>query len=173
MENYLIAFLPIIAFAINIISQICISRYLKNFGLLKSVIAGFAIGLLSLLFIEIFCMKLYFLPLKNIFSIIADTTTYFCLGYVYFHFINLGETARRIRLLRELYDSKEGLNLEEILSRYNAKEIIQKRINRLIDSRQIILKDDKYYIANPIMLLTSKFILMLKLILLGKKSEFD
>lgn len=95
------------------------------------------------------------------------------MGYCYFHFINLGETARRIRILRELYDRKEGLSMEEIFKRYNAKEIFERRIARLINNGQIIYKDGKYYIGKPIMLLMAKMIVTMKLILLREKSEFD
>ena len=94
------------------------------------------------------------------------------MGYCYFNYINLGETARRIRILREIYDSKEGLSMEEILKRYNAKEIIERRIKRLLKNRQIIYKDGKYYIGKPIMLVIAKIIVIMKVILLGKKSEF-
>ena len=95
------------------------------------------------------------------------------LEYCYFNFINLGETARRIRILRELYDSKKGLSMAEILERYNAKNIVEKRLSRLINHGQIIDKNDKYYIGNPIMLLIARIIVTMKLILLGKKSEFE
>jgi hypothetical protein len=113
-----------------------------------------------------------YLP-ENIFSAFANAFTYSALGYCYFHFINLGETARRIRILRELYDSKNGLSKDEILSKYNAHQIISKRIERLVNNGQIIFKDGRYYIGHPMMLLIAKIIVMMKCMVLGKKSEFD
>lgn len=95
------------------------------------------------------------------------------LSYCYFVFINLGETARRIRILKEVLDAPEGLSLEEILRRYNANEIIERRLQRLLVNGQIIIRDDKYYIGKPLMLWMAKIVVAFKFILLGKKSEFD
>ena len=103
----------------------------------------------------------------------ANFIIYASLGYCYFHFINLGETARRIRILREIYDSKDGLTMEEILQKYNSKEIVDKRIGRLINNGQVLYKNGRYYIGNPTMLIITKIIVAMKLLLLGRRSEFD
>jgi len=99
--------------------------------------------------------------------------TYAGLGYCYFHFINLGETARRIRILRELYQAENGLSVEEIIKRYNAETIIEKRIARLIGNRQIECRDGKYYIRNGTMVGISRLIRFVKYMMLGRRSEFD
>jgi hypothetical protein len=70
-------------------------------------------------------------------------------------------------------ESNNGLSGKEILERYNAKEIIEKRLSRLLKSRQIIHKNRKYYIGNPIMLFAASIIIFLKLFILGRRSEFD
>jgi len=139
-------------------------------GLLKSLFSGFAVGLLSLLFVQLFTafLNIAFLP-----NLIVNIVIYSSLGYCYFHFINLGETARRIRILRELYDSNGGLTLEEILKRYNAKKMVELRLQRLLNNGQVILKGGMLYNGKPIMLLISKTIILLKLIILGEKNEFD
>ncbi len=111
--------------------------------------------------------------LKNIPSVFINIVSYSALGYCYFHFVNLGETARRIRLLRELSESNAGLSMDEILQRYNAKEIIENRLNRLLKSGQVIHKDNRYYIGKPVMLFMSKMVVFAKRFILGKSSEFD
>jgi len=98
---------------------------------------------------------------------------YSSLGYCYFHFINLGETARRIRILRELYESNGGLTLDKILKRYNAEAMVELRLQRLISSGQIILKDGRLHVGKPVLSFISKIIILMKLILLGRKSELD
>lgn len=173
MVNYLHIFSPIIGLGVNVICQVCCCRCITGFSLLKSVFVGFAIGIFSLLLIELYYFKQLSLLLQgNISSIFVCAVTYSTLGYGYFHFINLGETARRIRILRELYDSKEGLSMTEILERYNAKDIIEKRIDRLINTGQIIYKDRRYYIGSRVMLFIAKMIAVMKLIVTGKKNEF-
>lgn len=164
----------IIGLIFNVIIQVICYMILPKFGLLKSIFAGFIFGFIGLVFIE---TKILFiikdLQIDFYFGLTANILTYLALSYCYFHFINWGETARRIRIMREIYDSGGGLALEDILKRYNAKEIIDKRIGRLINNKQIILHDDKYYIGNSSMLIITKIITSLKKIIMGKKSEFD
>ena len=102
-----------------------------------------------------------------------STVTYIALGYCYFHFINLGETARRVRIAIELWESEIGLSMDEILKRYNALMIINVRLQRMISNKQIVHRDGRYYIAKPIMLYLAKAIVIMKLILLNKRSEFS
>lgn len=150
---------------INVIAQVLSFRFVPRLGLLKSVILGFVIGLLSLVSLGsyVFFLKKEFFP-----NIVAGSFIYLSLGYCYFHFINLGETARRIRILRELYDSKSGLSMKEILERYNAGNVVEMRLERLLRNGQVIYKNNRYYIGKPIMLLITKILIMMKLIILGK-----
>ena len=164
--SYLHLFSPIISLGINVSSQVLISRYVDRIGLLKSIFVGFAMGAITLLIIEL-C------SLDYISSFVVNLLIYSALGYCYFHFVNLGETARRIRLLRELAGLENGLSEEEILQRYNAEEIVTKRLGRLIKNGQIICKNNCYYIGKPLMLFISKLIVSMKILILSKRSEFD
>lgn len=171
--NYLQLITPIIGLTINVLVQVGCSRYISSLALLKSVVLGFVSGLLSLLIVELYFSFNFSITTQDLLPIlVTNCIIYSLLGYCYFHFINLGETARRIRILRELYDSEEGLSLEELLERYNARDMIDVRLSRLLNNGQIIYKDDRYFIGKPIMLLMAKVILLMKLIVLGKKSEF-
>ncbi len=163
--------IPLIALAVNVISQILHYRIRPQSGLLKSIFWGFIAGLSALSLLEITGEKT---ALKDVAgNFLADFIAYSALGYCYFHFINLGETARRTRILRELKESAGGLTLNEILSRYNAKEIIERRISRLIQTGQVKLDNNKLFIGKPLVLIMARFLIFLKIILLGKKSEFE
>jgi len=105
--------------------------------------------------------------------VIANIIIYCCLGYCYFHFVNLAITARRIKILRLLYAHNKGLTYHDILNKYDAKEMIDNRIDRLIGSGQINIYDGRFIIGNSTMLFISKIILLLKMLIIGKKSEFD
>lgn len=173
--DYLQAVIPILGLIINVSVQVISFRNLSlpSFGLLKSIILGFIVGFILVLF-----LGLYFLlntqDNQFLFSLIVNIISYISLGYCYFHFVNLGETARRIRILTELYGPMDGLTKEEILQRYDAKYILDRRLDRLIANNQVILIDGRYYIkGQPFMLTISRIITALKYILLGKRSEFD
>lgn len=159
--------IPILGLAVNVFCQILGFRFLFKSKLLKSLFLGFLTGLLTVIALSLLDKQF----LLGIF--IVNSLTYICLGYCYFHFINLGETARRIRLIRELYDAgKNGLTQNEILKRYNAKQIIEIRLGRLLNNHQIIHRNHKYFIGNQAMLLIAKILILMKLLLLNKDSEF-
>jgi hypothetical protein len=101
--------------------------------------------------------------------LIVNLVMYTALLYIYVNFVNMGETARRIRILRELVDVPEGLSREELLHRYNAREIVAKRLKRLAVTGQIISVGDGRWRAQSgsIMLLTARFVQAMKVFFLG------
>jgi hypothetical protein len=170
----LVVLFPILAFIVNILIQVLTTRYLPITGLLKTIYIGFGMGGLSLFLMESVSYRSQGMSFVDFgATVVAHLLTYSALGYGYFHFINLGETARRVRILRELYSANTGLSKDQLLVRYNATIVIGNRINRLLASEQIIEKNGRYFINSPIMLLMSKSIIFMKYMLLGKRSEFD
>jgi len=105
---------------------------------------------------------------------VAWTLTYMSLVYWYvFGFFNLGESARRIRLLVELRAAGErGLTRAEILAAYNARMIVDARLGRLLAGGQVVERDGRYFIGKPLMLCGAKALVLLKLVFLGAPSEF-
>lgn len=172
--EHLLAFFPIVSLLVNVMLQVFIFRTFLKRRLLKSIFIGFLAGFIFLILLQFSIIFSSSIKTSDFFgALILSLLTYSSLGYCYFHFINLGETARRIRILRELYEFKEGLTEEEILKRYNAREIVDKRLSRLLKNKQIILREGRYHIGNPIMFLIAKIMTGLKVLLLGKKSEYD
>lgn len=153
------AMLPVLGLLINTAVQIIVSR--AGCSLLRSVFAGFGAGFLIVAVLSGMTLNL---P--------GDLICYCALGYCYFHFINLGETARRIRLIRELYEHAEALSEDELLSFYNSREILAVRMKRLLGNGQLLFKDGRYLTGRPTMLLISRLIMLMKLIVTGKESEF-
>nr|MBI3612136.1 hypothetical protein [Nitrospirota bacterium] len=100
--------------------------------------------------------------------------TYLSFAYFYvFGFYNLGESARRIRLLIELYGAGErGMTLDELLTAYNARMIVEVRLERLLTGGQIVRRKDRYFVAHPHMLYGAKALVLLKRLYLGANSEF-
>lgn len=165
---------PLLGLLINAISQVLLCRYVRGFGLFRSILLGFGCGLITVISVEAVNYFATAVSIAHLFGqLCVCLLTYGSLSYCYFHFVNLGETARRIRILRELYDSKYGLSMQEILSRYNANDIIEKRIDRLLSNGQIIFKEGKYFAGNSTMLLMNRAMILMKLVVLDKRSEFD
>lgn len=169
--EYIKILIPVLGACSNVFMQIFSYKYLVRKRLLRSEYVGFVCGFIVLVICEFFA---YGKPRREWLSFVfANLIIYFCFSYLYFHFINMGETARRIRLLRELYDAPEGLTKEQVLSRYSAEDIVNVRMARLLNNNQIISRGGRYYVNSPVMLFISKLIVLMKLIVLGKRSEFE
>ena len=169
--SYFNIFIPVLSICFNIITQIFCYKYVIKKALLRSEYLGFVCGFGIFVTGELI---VYQGQLREwLLLSCVNLIIYACFSYGYFTFINLGETARRIRLLRELYDAPEGLAKEQILMRYNAQEVVNIRLVRLLNNKQINLHNEKYYSGNPVMLMISKAVIFIKQLVLGKSSEFD
>ena len=141
---------------------------------MRSIYLGFLAGSLGLALLE----GLYFLAVPQSLAdglarLALNVATYGALGYGYFIFITLGETGRRIRIVRELYAAGRPLTREEILERYDAEGIVSVRIDRLLGTGQIVFRDGRYYLQKRTVLTMARMIVLLKLLVLGKRSEFE
>ena len=103
---------------------------------------------------------------------VTNFAIYSMFSYWYFAFITLSETAIRTRLLMELDRSEDGLSEEEMLAKYNASELIEKRINRLVGNGQIINNEGRYYRGKPGLLLFAKFSETMHRLVPGKRTEY-
>jgi len=166
--------IPIIGLSANVVVHVISFRYFFKLELMKSVYLGFVFGSLIVFLLELYVLLYWKISLLDfLFISITNFLIYLSLGYCYFHFINLSITARRIRILRVLYETKEGLSLNEIMHRYNAKDMIEIRINRMLNNGQIMFKNNKYFIGKPLMLYMAKLVVMMKFILFNRRSEFE
>jgi hypothetical protein len=165
---------PVIGLLVNVTVQVLVYRSFGAFGLLRSVVLGFFAGLAATLAVDAGFLRDPLMPLRDAACFaLMDFLTYASLGYCYFHFINLGETARRIRIVREIKESGSGLSINEIIERYGARHVVDIRLGRLLKKGQVVLKDGRYFVGRPSMLVMSRTIVFMKLMLLGKKSEFE
>tara|TARA_Y100000590_G_scaffold470346_1_gene664004 strand:- start:25288 stop:25665 length:378 start_codon:yes stop_codon:yes gene_type:complete len=73
-------------------------------------------------------------------------------SYVYFHIFNMSETARRIKILLHLYNNGSS-HIDELKYDYNPKDMINSRLERLIEMKEIISDQSGiYYLNNSIFL---------------------
>jgi di/tricarboxylate transporter len=75
---------------------------------------------------------------------------YLCLVYTYFHFFNMSETARRIRILIHLL--RQNLSSEQLNKLYGPKQMIQVRLSRLCEMGWLKLTPDGLVINNKLAL---------------------
>jgi len=110
---------------------------------IKSIIIGF-LPSFSLIWIFVYYGK--YTPLSSkIWGCIYCFIVYSAFGYSYFHFFNMSETARRIRIMHEI-NHASILTEEEIINKYQISNIVNNRFQRLIELKQIRLLDGSYSI---------------------------
>lgn len=81
---------------------------------------------------------------------IYSLVVYNALAYSYFHVFNMGETSRRIRVLSEIYTSRQ-LKVSEIASVYSANDMLNLRLERLLSMNQIKRSGDRYLLGNRLL----------------------
>jgi hypothetical protein len=98
---------------------------------------------------------------------------YLGFGYCYvIGFFNIGESARRIRLLIELFAARgRGLTVPEVLAVYNAQMVLDARLYRLLVSGQIAERDGRYFLRRRAMLYGARALVLLKIVLLRRRAE--
>jgi len=128
---------------ISIFTQIAFYRINASKDIYKSLKVGFQSGLICSLLINYLQPQKFPILIGNIIIFILFT-------YTYFHWINMGETARRVRILHEIGSVKNGLTLKELENKYSPKQILIIRLKRLIAKDQILFdgQSKKYYKKN-------------------------
>ncbi len=91
--------------------------------------------------------KLYLRHLTTGTDILCGTiycvVVYACLSYAYLHVFNMSETARRIRILYELR-TRGRMTRNQIVESYHPEVMLAVRLERLLDTQQIIFKNNHY-----------------------------
>ena len=147
------------AAAANLVVHVCWQRVFPAGGMFRAMLAGLLIGAATLVVATLID------PRSTLWGALANAAIYLSFSYVYFHWNNMGETARRIRLVMELQRAPQGLTRAEIVTRYSHREIIDRRLRRLLESRQIIETDSHYHLGNPSVLGMARIIDVAKAIL--------
>lgn len=164
----------VVALFLNTVTQIISYRTILRSSLLKSILLGFLVGSGSIFLFYLFIFSRNKSGYVETFALlVANEIIFFALWYCFFNFINMGETARRIRIMRELQAFPEGLTYPEFLQRYNAREMVQRRLDRLLGTGQIFEREERLFLNKPIVLIIAEVVKWMKIIVMGKKSEFD
>jgi hypothetical protein len=151
--------------------QIAVYRLWNTKGrLFRSQMAGAAAGLAVLVSLSVWAPRA---GVNTADGITANTLIYLMFCYVYFHWNNMGETARRVRLLRELHDAPQGLTDAELQARYPAREILEHRLRRLIEARQIAEHDSRLFLTSTAVLRSARLVGLAKWLIVGDRSELD
>ena len=135
-----------------------------NKNILKLKISNQNSMILCELILNIPVIFIFYFLNRSFFAVVYAFLVYNSLGYAYFHFFNMSETARRIKILLEIKKNK-ALIIENLVQDYQSDFMIKTRLQRLIELNQIKLINGKYFIKGKILLFAAIMVNCLKKIL--------
>jgi hypothetical protein len=169
------AVLPVSALAVDVLVQLLSFNAFRRVSVLRSVILGCAAGIIYLLAAEWELARLLDRPARETISyFIVDLGAFGCLTFCYFAYLGLVESARRTTIMRQVHAAGGFITEKELLRRCSAERLVVPRLERLARKGQAREVNGRYRLgAGRTVLTISKLITMAKLIVLGKRSEFD
>jgi hypothetical protein len=134
---------------IFILSHVVICRYINNRGGFKSsqlFLIKFALVMNIPLIIGVCLIGLYearfilHILYMSLFAVIVFNGFL----YAYFHFFNMSETARRIRMLILIFE-KEINTVDKVHENYSADQMVSARLDRLLQMQEISIDNKEVY----------------------------
>ena len=169
MNDFQVLVLPLLGFAAHLAAHIASYKVTRGkIGLYTSLLAGFVIGWLAVIAIVLSHSGQDIQLL--LYRILEGGLCFSFIWYCFFHFVNIGETSLRIRVLGELQESGRAMSFIELSSVYNPRMIVEARLARLRQSGEIGERAGQYSVAKPKLLLVAKVIRFLRLILHGEEA---
>lgn len=150
---------------IDFLNFIIIANIFPSVGLYILQFFSFAIASIFLL-----CSSFFFY--EGFQDLFTDYLNILCFAYIFFHFNNMGETARRIRILRELHNVKQ-MSIQALLKNYDSTEQVKLRLQRLLKSNQLKENNGKLFIGSNTLVYISLMIELLKKITIGSSCGID
>ncbi|NCW28327.1 MAG: hypothetical protein EBV83_08575 [Verrucomicrobia bacterium] len=165
---------PLIALAVMVVVQAVVLRRRRGEQFFGSVVAGFTAGLLTVLSSQAVLLLIFPRnPDRWVLALVANPTIYVMLAYCFYNFINLGHASIRIRIFKECDDRGGFIKYEELQAVYDEKRIQEARLQRLLESGDIVREGGRWKLVNPRFVPVAKIVFGLKKFVLRRESEFE
>jgi len=179
MRTFLLLLAVTAALGVNLTAQGVAHRLLLRGRLVPSIALGFIAGLPVLLGAPLVASPatgsdtpaLGFAGWTAL--IIALMLVYVAGSFVLVCLIAAGETSVRVQILRLLLASPQGLSEPELDANYSNRAIIGIRMDRLLASGSVVLRDGRYFVRSPALIVIAHLFLACRLVIYGRRSEFD
>jgi hypothetical protein len=164
---------PVAALAINVLGQIVIFRLQRGRHFLRSIALGFLLGGAALMIAQ--CL---YPPGPDPMeawtkALLVNLPVYGALSYCFFNFANLGQSSIRIRIYARVRARPGGVSVSEIAQEYNEASLMEMRLQRLVESGDLVLRDGRYHLGRKRFVPIAHTIFWIKRLILGKLSEFE
>jgi hypothetical protein len=165
---------PIVAMAVNVVVQIVLFRLRRGTHYFGSIIQAFLCGALTCLVAEsFFIVSSGFAGDRVFLALAVNVPIYLGLSYCFYSFVQLGQTSIRLRMYSEIAGQAQGVSLVEMEKEYDEHRLAEMRLQRLIESGDLVGQQEHYVIGKNRLVLIASVIFAAKHFLLRRKSEFD
>lgn len=132
----------------------------------NSLLAMILVGNIPLLFGTLIIGAIQYVPvLEFVLLFVYALIVYNCMLYAYFHFFNMSETARRIRILLHLRESG-NLTKQQLIAFYSPENMVEARLRRLQKMGVICcVQEGHYRTCNSIMVMIARLFQVIRKLL--------
>lgn len=168
MDGLLLVLAPVLAATVDVAGHLALSHLLSGGAQRPAILLGFTLGLAALIPLTLAGLPTGAPVSESVAYTLLNLAAYWGLAFGYFAFVNLNIASLRIRILKELLESpSQSLSASDLLRRYGATEVLRRRLARLVDGKQLVLKDGRYRSGSPVFLTLARIMDGLKWLILG------
>lgn len=164
---------PLLGLAVNVVIQLGLGRLRLGVGHVRRQFVSFSCGLLA----TALALALLLPPARlaawdRAGYAALHGLSYIFLGFLFFNVINLNISSLRIRMLKEyLAQHPRPLSDDILRQKYNVRDMVTARLERLARGRQIDHRDGRYYVRRGAVVLIGHFFARLRALLLPSRPE--
>lgn len=165
---WLLTAAPLLGLVVNVVVQLVLCRLRLGVGQVRRQFASFGCGLLAIALALAFLLPPVRLAAWDRAGYLAlHGLSYVFLGFLFFNVINLNISSLRIRMLKEYLAQHPRPLADDILrQKYNVRDMLAVRLERLTRGRQIDLLDGRYCVRRGTVVLIGHFFARLRAFLL-------
>lgn len=145
-EAWWLSSAPLVGLAADVVVHLIATWILRLPKLYPRLFVGAAAGGATTIAIAVAAVQR--MPLERpdaVALVVFDALTFAILSFGYFNFVQLNISSLRVRIANEIFDSKTGLSEAELITLYNARRVVDERLDRLARGNQIIERDGRFY----------------------------
>ncbi len=169
LTEWLFVMAPVWGLSALTVGHVLLCQFYRPHAGLKPLVVAIGAGLLVTAAVTACCGQGRIEPVADWWGAQAlHALTYIGLAYGYANFYNLGIASLRIRILQELLATPAGMTRDNLLDRYNGRRIVETRLQRLVESRQLDSRDDRLYTRMSSLILLAYLFLGFKRLILRR-----
>lgn len=154
---------PIIGLAVVVVTQIVCAHASRRVGV--SIVTGAASGLVGTVIVLAINSSGAGTPAARLSMWAVAVVTFLALAFGYWAFVNLNVTSLRIRMLREMLHSRDGISQTDLMAQYSSEEFLRRRLERLKNSGQLSVGDGCWRLQSRTYLILARILAAFRAVL--------